>query len=40
MTFHTGQKIGFTALLTRVKGKVKYGIGFDFTFDVFDARQR
>ena len=29
------RKIGFTALLTRVK--VKYGIGFDFTFD---ARQR
>ena len=25
MTFYTGQKIGFTALLTRVKGKVKDG---------------
>ena len=33
----TGRKIGFTALLTRVKSYVKYGIDFDFSFD---ARQR
>jgi len=33
----TGRKIGFTALLKTVRSKVKYGIGFDFTFD---ARQR
>ena len=30
---NTGRKIGFTALLTRVKSQVKYAIGFDFTFD-------
>ena len=34
---YTGRKIGFTALLTRVKSQVKYAFGFDFTFD---ARQR
>ena len=33
----TGRKIVFTAPLKPVRSKVKYDIGFDFTFD---ARQR
>ena len=37
LSTHKGRKIGFTALLTRVKSYVKYSIGFDFTFD---ARRR
>ena len=28
-----GQRIGFTALLIFVKGKVKMVVGFEFTFD-------